>query len=215
MRRQIYFLVIVFLVISCGGLESKKELDELPFFNSASFTPEWIQENEQKHDSIHVIANFSLINQDGKIVNNETFNGHVYVANFFFTTCPGLCPRLSSSMKMLQDSLMTEDVLLVSHTVMPSHDSVGVLLLYAESKEVVSGKWHLLTGDKEKIYKLARESYFADEDFEKTQKASGFIHTENILLVDSKGRIRGVYNGTLQLEMLRLLEHIKILQKET
>jgi protein SCO1/2 len=208
-----FFIVLLTGLFSCST--SSDTVENLPFFNSADFTPEWILRSESKYDSIHVVASFSLRNQNNDTINNESLSGKPYVANFFFTTCPGLCPRLGSSMKMLQDSLLGKDVLLVSYTVMPSHDSVSVLQKYAESNEVISGRWHLLTGDKEKIYELARTSYFADEDFEKTKKSSDFIHTENFLLIDAKGRIRGVYNGTLQLEMHRLLKHLKILEKES
>ncbi|MFT6747013.1 MAG: protein SCO1/2 [Glaciecola sp.] len=213
MKQLFPFLLI--LLLSCSTPESNKIMYGLPFFNSAEFTPEWITKVNKEYGNIHTISPFALLNQNGDTITNKNLNGHIYVADFFFTTCPGLCPRLGKSMKTLQDSLIKEDVLLVSHTVMPSHDSVAVLKLYAESNEVVSGKWHLLTGEKEAIYKLARESYFADEDFIKTQQASDFIHTENFILIDQKGRIRGVYNGTLQLEMIRLLKHIRLLQKDT
>ena len=109
---------------------------------------------------------------------------------------------------------MTSDVLLISHTVMPSHDSVAVLKKYAESNDVVNGKWHLLTGDKEDIYQLARTSYFADEDFVKTKKASDFIHTENFALIDPDGRIRGMYDGTNPSEVDELIRDIYDLKKE-
>jgi protein SCO1/2 len=105
-------------------------------------------------------------------------------------------------------------ILLLSHTVTPVKDSVSVLKKYALDNDVVSGKWNLVTGDKRQIYNLARKGYFADEDFEKTQDNDAFIHTENFILIDKKGRIRGVYNGTLAVEIKRLMRHIEILKKE-
>jgi protein SCO1/2 len=107
-----------------------------------------------------------------------------------------------------------KDIMLLSHTVMPWKDSVPVLKKYAERNEVDSNKWHLVTGDKDEIYQIARTGYFADEDFTKTQDESDFIHTENFILVDKQGYIRGVYNGTLEVDVLRLKRHVNILKEE-
>jgi protein SCO1/2 len=105
------------------------------------------------------------------------------------------------------------DIMLLSHTVMPWRDSVPLLKAYAEKYDVNSEKWHLVTGDKDELYKIARTGYFADEDFTKTQDESDFIHTENFVLVDKQGAIRGVYNGTLEIDVERLKRHIKILKQ--
>jgi len=118
-------------------------------------------------------------------------------------------------MSTLQEHYKNDnDILLLSHTVMPVKDSVPVLKQYAIDNEIISGKWNLVTGDKNQIYDLARTSYFADEDFVKTQDEDAFIHTENFILIDKKGRIRGVYNGTIELEIKRLIRHIDLLKKE-
>ena len=118
-------------------------------------------------------------------------------------------------MGMLQEKYKKEkDILLLSHTVMPWKDSVPELKKYALENKIDSKKWNLVTGNKEEIYNLARTAYFADEDFVKTQDESAFIHTENFILIDKKGRIRGVYNGTLELEKKRLMKHIEMLKKE-
>ena len=106
------------------------------------------------------------------------------------------------------------DVLLLSHTVMPWTDSIPVLNAYAKRNNINDKKWNLVTGNKNKLYSMARNGYFADEDFKKTKDESEFIHTENFVLVDKKGRIRGVYNGTLALDIRRLKRHIEILKKE-
>jgi protein SCO1/2 len=118
-------------------------------------------------------------------------------------------------MNILQEAYKDIDaVLLLSHTVMPWVDTVEKLKTYAINNNVHSKKWNLVTGDKDELYTIARNGYFADEDFKKTQDESEFIHTENFILVDKEGYIRGVYNGTIELDLQRLMRHIKLLQKE-
>lgn len=211
--------IIIFsllILISCKGENKIDKVNTLPFFNSAIFTPEWINENSPEYDKIHSIPDFSLINQDGKRITKKDYEGKIYVADFFFVTCPGICPILEKNMSKLQERFKEDkNVLLLSHTVMPIKDSVPVLKQYAIENEIDSSKWNLVTGDKEQIYNLARKAYFADEDFVKTQDENAFIHTENFVLIDGKGRIRGVYNGTLALDTKRLIRHIEMLQEET
>lgn len=185
-----------------------EEIQSLPYFNSADFTPEW-----KKGE--HKIPNFSFENQHGEIVTNETYKGKIYVADFFFTKCPGICPKLTKNMKFLQDTYATDtEVMLLSHSVMPWYDTQALLLEYAKTNGIDHKKWNLVRGDKNEIYKIARTGYFADEDFTKTQDDSKFIHTENFILIDKYGYIRGVYNGTIPLEVERLKRHIKLLKNE-
>lgn len=218
-----YFLYSSLLLtfISCSYSVSEEivieqtDVEELPFFNEQDFTPEWISKNEPKYDSIHTVSEFSLTNQNGQTVNNSTFEGKIYVADFFFTVCPGICPKLTSHMGKIQEEFKNDnEVLLLSHSVMPTTDSVSVLKKYAEKNNVISSKWHLVTGTEKEIYDLARFSYFADENFKTSQDEEAFVHTENFLLIDKHGRIRGVYNGTLEFDVNRLIKHIKILQQE-
>jgi protein SCO1/2 len=209
------FLVLVFvLTMSCKNEKVNKETT-LPYFNTALFTPEWIAKDSDNYASIHKIPTFSFINQNGEEVTNKTYEGKIYVADFFFTSCPGICPRLAKNMGTLQEAFKDDDdVLLLSHSVTPEKDSVPVLKEYAIENQVDSKKWNLVTGNKKEIYDIARKAYFADEDFVKTQDESAFIHTENFVLIDKKGRIRGVYNGTLAVETERILRHIKMLKRE-
>lgn len=187
----------------------------LPFFNSALFTPEWIEKGTPEYKEIHQIPDFRLFNQEGEVITQKEYEGKIYVADFFFVSCPGICPILEKNMSKLQDRFKNDDeVLLLSHTVMPTKDSIPALKKYAEKNEIISGKWNLVTGDKKQIYDLARKAYFADEDFVKTQDEDAFIHTENFVLIDKKGRIRGVYNGTLALDTERLIRHIQMLKEE-
>ncbi len=156
-----------------------------------------------------------LMNHAAKGVTNKDFEGKIYIADFFFTICPSICPILAKNMGAIQKIYKDDDeVLLLSHSVMPLADSVEKIKEYAIEKEAIDNKWHLITGDRDKIYNLARTSYFADEDFKITKDKSEFIHTENFILVDKMGRIRGVYNGTLALDVKRLKRHIEILKNE-
>ena len=217
MKNKTLGILIVFLTLySCKSSEKIDTETTLPFFNSAEFTPEWIAEDSEEYANIHSIPDFEFTNQNGKKITKETYKDKIYVVDFFFTSCPGICPRLAKNMGKLQEAFKDDkEVLLLSHSVTPVKDSVSVLKSYAIENNVNASKWNLVTGDRDQIYKLARTAYFADEDFVKTQDESAFIHTENFILIDKKGRIRGVYNGTLAVETERILRHILLLKKET
>lgn len=193
---------------SIAEVKSQVIVKQLPYFNSADFTPEWKK-------GTHKIPNFSFTNQNGKTITNKTYQGKIYIADFFFTTCPGICPKLEKNMSLLQDTYISDNVImLLSHTVMPWVDTIEKLKTYAETNAVNSGKWNLVTGERDEIYEIARKGYFADEDFKKTQDESDFVHTENFILVDKEGYIRGVYNGTIEVDVKRLMRHINILKSE-
>ena len=181
---------------------------ELPFYNEVTYTPHWLSETDQGYNNIHTVADFSFINQNGDTVTNDTFTDKIYVTNFFFTLCPNVCPRMAKNLHLVQEEFAQNDrVKILSHTVMPWADTVERLAEYAALNDINVKQWHLVTGDKAAIYKMARKSYFADEGFGKTVTTEeDFLHTENIILIDQKRRIRGIYNGTLPLEMKRMIE---------
>lgn len=217
MKNQLIIGLLLAMAWGCSS-PSEKRMNpeiELPFYSDYNFTPEWIDANDSKYDSIHTIRDFEFVNQKGDTVTNTTFDGKIYVTNFFFTICPNVCPRMTKNLKKIQTEFANdESVKILSHTVMPWVDSVGRLSEYAKLNAIKSGQWHLVTGDKEALYSMAREAYFADEGFGKTVTTDeDFLHTENIILIDTKRRIRGVYNGTLPLEMKRLIEDIRTLKK--
>jgi protein SCO1/2 len=206
-----YFIFIASIValFSCKKGKKTKLITALPYFNSAKFTPEW-----EKPE--HKIPDFKFTNQNGEIITNKTYEGKIYIADFFFTSCPGICTKLTKNKKNLQEAYKNEDdIMMLSHTVMPWKDSVPLLKSYAIKNNVNDKKWHLVTGNKDELYDIARTGYFADEDFEKTQNKSEFIHTENFILVDKNGFIRGVYNGTLTVDVERLKRHVKILKNKS
>jgi protein SCO1/2 len=198
----------------CAGLlllAACEPAPKLPFYTSADFTPVWRRAEGERHR----VQPFSLLDQDGMRVTEETFAGHIYVANFFFVSCPGICPRMSGNLETLQAAFRDDpDVLFLSHSVTPEMDSVPMLKMYADKHHAVSGKWHLVTGSRAEIYTLARESYFADDSKDVPENTGDLLHTEKMFLVDKHGHLRGVYNGVLPAEMTRIEEDVRLLKSE-
>ncbi len=199
--------VIVYLFYD--ALQPQKSL---PVYQPADFNPELVDDSLQYVRKYHTIADFSLINQNGDTVTQRDYEDKIYVADFFFTTCPSICPIMTENMATIQENILDEDeVLLLSHSVTPEIDSVAQLKKYALEKGVVDEKWNLVTGDKKQIYELARKSYLAV----KTDGDGGpydMIHTENFILVDKEKRIRGTYDGTDPKEIQKLLDDLEILK---
>lgn len=137
------------------------------------------------------------------------------MTDFFFTVCPGICPKMMANMMDLQNEFLNDnDVLLLSHSVTPERDSVPVLKKYAEDKGIISKRWHLVTGRQEEIYKLGRKDYFVEEDLGLEKEVDDFLHTENFVLIDRKGHIRGIYNGLNKTAVQQLITDIKTLKVE-
>ena len=169
---------------------------KLPIYQPNMVKFQLVDSTIQHVKRFHKIEDFKLFNQNNKIVTNETYDGKIYIADFFFTTCPGICPIMKDNMIILQNEFIDDDqVLLLSHTVTPEIDSVSVLKKYSQEKGIVDSKWNMVTGDKKQIYNLARKSYLVAEDIEGSDFYD-MIHTENFVLVDSQRRIRGFYDGT-------------------
>jgi protein SCO1/2 len=149
------------------------------------------------------------------LITQKDIEGKIHVANFIFTSCGSICPVMTSHLKLLQQAFENNsNVVLLSYSVTPWIDSVPRLQQYAISNDIHSKNWHLLTGSKSIIYTLARTSYFAEEDLGFTKDSTQFLHTEHIILVDKNKRIRGVYNGTLQLETEQMVKDIQMLMEE-
>jgi protein SCO1/2 len=186
----------------------------LPIYQPAMVNSDMVDSTIQYQRKYHTIADFSLINQNGKTITQDDYKNKIYVADFFFTTCQSICPIMTGHMVEIQNALKDDDeVMLLSHSVTPQIDSVAQLKRYAIEKGVDDAKWNLVTGDKKQIYALARKSYMSA----KTQGNGDMydmIHTENFTLVDKKRQIRGYYDGTKQEDIERLLKDIKILEKE-
>ena len=162
----------------------------------------------------HTIANFKFVDQDSTEVTNDTYKGKIYVADFFFTSCRTICPIMKTQMLRVYDSIQNDpDVLLLSHTIDPEYDTVGLLHDYANRLGVKSDKWHFVTGNKDEIYKLAQTSYFSTA-LEDKSEPDGFIHSGAFLLIDKDRRIRGKYDGTKEDDVNRLLADIQRLKTE-
>ncbi len=194
---------------------SDSRIDRLPYYGESSFTPYWLGPADPALDTFHKISSFSLTDQDGLAVTEKTFENKIYVTDFFFTICPGICPKMTDNMYLLQEEFIEDDdVLFLSHSVTPERDSVPVLKAYANDKGVRSGKWHLVTGAQEEIYRLGRLDYFVEEDLGAEKDLDEFLHTENFVLIDKNLHIRGIYNGLNKASIRLLISDIKLLQKE-
>ncbi|MCL7764667.1 SCO family protein [Polaribacter sp. Z014] len=218
-KRVSRFFLLLIIVISISCKNTKKEtvlsrVDALPYYNEASFTPKWIDANSDELKSFHKIPDFSLTDQDGENITQKTFENKIYVADFFFTTCPGICPMMTKNMTLVQDAFKDDtSVLMLSHSVTPSIDSVAQLKKYAIDKNI-GENWHLVTGDKKEIYDLGRKSYFVEEDLGEPKGIDDFLHTENFILIDKQKHIRGIYNGLNKNSVKQLIADIKTLQLE-
>ena len=190
----------------------KKPVKSLPIYSPSMISKELVAEEIQFVKKYHKIKDFSLLNQNGHKITQEDYNNKIYVADFFFTTCPTICPIMTENMGYLQNKLIDNpEILLVSFSVTPEIDSVQQLKKYAIEKNVIDSKWNLLTGDKKEIYDLARKSYLVAKNDGDGGKYD-MIHTENFVLVDKEKRIRGFYDGTNLSEMDKLLNDIRILE---
>ena len=186
----------------------------LPIYQPAMVNAELVDSTLIDVKKYHKIADFSLTNQNGKTITQDDYKNKIYVADFFFTTCQTICPIMTDHMTDIQKEIKNDsEVLLLSHTVTPEIDSVPQLKKYALKKGVDDSKWNLVTGDKKQIYDLARKSYLAVKD-NGNGDAYDMIHTENFMLIDKKGQIRGFYDGTNPDDIERLIGDIDILKKE-
>ena len=188
--------------------------ERLPIYQPAMVNYELVDSSLQHVKKYHKIAPFSLTNQNGATITQKAYENKIYVADFFFTTCPTICPKMTANMGLLQEALKENDqVGLLSFSVTPQIDSVAQLKKYALEKGVIDSKWNLLTGDKKQIYELARKSYLAVKN-DGDGGPHDMIHTENFVLVDPEKRIRGFYDGTDTVAMETLLSDIELLQQE-
>lgn len=215
---SIFVFLICFVTYSCNrsnNTQKESRVENLPYYESADFTPIWMNPDDPKLKSFHRIPPFELINQNGKTISEKSLKNKIYITDFFFTTCPGICPRMTDNMLVLQDEFIDDsDVLLLSHSVTPEIDSVAVLKAYAEKKKVITEKWHLLTGDRKAIYDLGRKGYFVEENMGLEKSEDDFLHTENFVLIDKGRFIRGIYNGLKKNDIQQLIADVRTLKKE-
>ena len=207
-------MAIISSVILVLFYNALKPDEKLPVFQPAKVNYELVDQSLRHIKKFHKIGPFSLTNQNGLKVTEQDYRNKIYVADFFFTTCQGICPKMTANMGLIQEAIKEDSqVKLVSFSVTPEIDSVAQLKKYALEKGVIDTKWNLLTGEKKHIYDLARKSFFAAKNDGDGGK-NDMIHTENFILIDPDTRIRGFYDGTDSNLMKKLIADIKILQKE-
>jgi protein SCO1/2 len=196
---------VLFLTAAMRLLTPSKTLK---IFNPSDVNPELVDSTMQYVSKYHTIADFSFTNQNGKTITQKDYDGKIYVADFFFTTCGSICPKMTTNLEDVQKAFANNPkVKLLSFTVFPETDSVSVLKEYAIKHHVDDKKWNLVTGDKKEIYTMARKSYLAVK-LGKPEELYDMVHTENFVLVDSKRRVRGFYDGTNKEEVQKLIEDI-------
>ena len=190
----IAYLAVAAIAIGVGTVLLTPEPD-LPIYQPSDLNPALVDPVTLGHED-HRILPFTLLNQLGDTITRGEVQGDLLIVDFFFTRCATICPMLTSNMKKVQDVFAAQPgVRLLSHSVTPVADSVSVLAAYGEANGVDPDRWWLMTGEKEEVYRLARRSYFAALD-EGDGGLQDFVHTENIVLVDTLGRLRGFYDGT-------------------
>ena len=212
---QIVLFFIIFGAVAVSGFVwvlTPKQI--LPVYQPAMIDPKLVDESIQFVKKYHTIAPFTMINQNGQTITEKDYENKVYVADFFFTTCPSICPIMTKNMFSLQEKLKTKypEVKLLSYSVTPEIDTIEQLKRYAIENKVDDKIWNLVTGDKKEIYNLARKSYLVVQN-DGNGGPHDMIHTENFMLIDKKRQIRGFYDGTDDLEIDRLLSDIEILKK--
>lgn len=208
----VFFVIsAVILYMFYNALQPKKVL---PIFSPADVNPELVDSLVEHVKVNHRIDDWSFTNQNNKIITQADYENKIYVADFFFTTCPTICIDMADNMVWLQEQIKDyPDVMLLSHTVMPDIDTPEVLKKYALEKGVDDSKWNLVTGDKKDIYYIARSSYLAVKTGS-LDELYDMVHTENFILVDKKKRIRGFYDGTQREDLEKLLQDIHLLTIE-
>lgn len=203
--------IVVVIIVS-----KQQEKRILPILNPNKINALLVDSTLQEKGIGHTITPFNLINQDGDKVTESIIKDKIVVSDFFFTTCPSICPKMTKQLKRIHDHFIDNDkIMILSHTVWPEVDSVEVLKDYSLRYEANNNRWQFLTGTKVHLYDLARKSYFVAPSLDDTNFNHGgendFVHTENIVLVDAKKRIRSYYDGTDEQEMSELILDIESL----
>lgn len=209
----ILLLITLIGIIYAYNLQKPKE--RLQIYNPADLNPALVADSLEGKGMNHVISDFDLVDQMGEHRSLEDVEGKIIVADFFFTTCPSICIDMTRNLRRVQEHFSDEENLMIlSHTVNPDYDSVEVLQTYAQANGVNYDRWWLLTGDRMEINRLARASYFAVMEEGESWDEHDYIHTENIILVDPKGRLRGFYDGTNDAEIDLMMHGIDLLIDE-
>lgn len=212
---RVAILLVVFVVGVTIAYNIQKEPDRLPIINPADINPALVEDSLEGKGMNHHISDFSLYDQKGVLRSLKDVEGQILIADFFFSTCPSICIDMTRNLGRVQEKFADQPMVrILSHTVQPEYDSVPILATYAEDHNVNYDQWWLLTGDRDQIYSLARTSYFAVMEEGQSWDEHSFIHTENIIVIDPLGRIRGMYDGTDDVDMDLLMNQLEWLIDE-
>ena len=200
--KLINLLLISTLLFSCSG----KNKSNLPFIGNHSV-------NEKGDTVYHTVPEWNFINQDGKNISDKDYKNKIYIADFFFTSCPTICPKMTTQLKRVQSLTKDKNIMIVSYSVDAKRDTVEKLKAYVEKNGIETSNWNLLTGDPETIFDLGMYGYNLSA-MEDENAPGGFLHSQMIVLVDKEGHIRGMYDGTSTEEMDKLVRDIDLLTKD-
>ena len=206
------FGALVLILIGCGEVTNNQKL---PVIGNSTINEKEVN-GEIIYDTVqHTVGYYRLFDQDSAVVTPETVEGKIYVADFFFTSCPSICPIMKTEMLRIYEEFKdTDDLMIMLHSIDPEYDTVALLKDYAERLGVMDNKWRFLTGDKDEIFNLSESSYLVTTSEDKNAPG-GYIHSGAFFLVDTKKRIRGVYDGTVTDQVDILIKDIRRLLDET
>jgi protein SCO1/2 len=214
MHKRFIRAVVISMVAGMVGYACTPHDTKLPIYGPREITDVSFDGGVRADTLYHAIPDFAFVDQDSAVVTQDTFRDKIYVADFFFTTCPTICPIMKTQMLRVYEVYKDNpEVLLLSHSIDPVHDSVAVLHAFAEKLGVDSDKWHFVTGPKEKIYEIGQESYMVTA-MEDKNEPGGYLHSGAFLLIDKDRRIRGIYDGTVTEEVDQLIADIPRLLAE-
>jgi protein SCO1/2 len=208
---KLFVIILVALLYACG---SAKEDQPLGLLGPKKIVTDTVN-GKVSYDTIyHKIADFRFVDQDSNMVTNNTFKGKIYIADFFFTTCPTICPKMNAQLVRVYDKFKDNpNVKILSHTIDPAHDTVAVLKHFADRLGVSSDTWHFVTGSQDDIYEIGQNSYMVTA-MEDKSAPGGFLHNGALILVDPERRVRGIYDGTVEDDVNRLMDDIPKLMAE-
>lgn len=209
MKRLFWIGLAVLGVAGCG------RRSHLPYYTDRTLTPVWLDARLGAGDTLHRVSDFHLVDQRGRSVSRATIQNKIVVASFFYASCRQLCPTLRTQLQRVQAAFdASSGVTILSHTIAPESDSVEVLARYARENHMDATRWLLLTGARPEIERLARDSYFVELSDSGGKTNGRLLHTETFVLIDRRGHIRGVYDGSLAFDVTRLIEDIELLRDE-
>ena len=216
MKSLIAFIIIFVVGVTAGLYLLSDDKKTLPFYNPVDVNPDLVDKSIQNNGINHTTMDFYLQNQNGEWVTQDITKGKIVIANYFFATCPSICPLMNGKVAQVNEHFKsTKKLLILSHTVTPEQDSASVLLEYAKRYNADASTWQFLTGSKKHLYELARKSYLICPDENDPNYEHGsendFIHTENVALMDSQGRIRGFYDATSDQQIEQLIKDVQLL----